>query len=84
VRRLLLLGRPDCHLCETFEQALLESLDPARFVLEHACVDDRGEWRMRYGRRIPVLLDDRGEVLAEGVFDRQRLDPDRTAAGDGA
>ena len=69
MRRLLLLGRPDCHLCETVEQALHAHPRAATFEIEHACVDDRGEWRMRYGKRIPVLLDETGEVLAEGVFD---------------
>lgn len=67
-RRYLLLGRPDCHLCEDFEAALREHLGAAVDV-DHACVDERAEWRLRYGRRIPVLLDDAGEVVAEGRFD---------------
>lgn len=77
----LLLGRPDCHLCETFEEALQAHLAASGEVveLEHACVDDRGEWRMRYGQRIPVLLDDGGRVLAEGIFDPQAFDRARTA-----
>jgi hypothetical protein len=66
---LLLLGRPDCHLCEAFEAALQAHLGDV--PLAHACVDDRAEWRMRYGRRIPVLLDAAGEVLAEGHFDAE-------------
>ncbi|MFT4046507.1 MAG: glutaredoxin family protein [Solimonas sp.] len=65
----LLLGRPGCHLCEDFEAALREHLGRTPFTLGHADVDDRGEWRMRYGRRIPVLLDADGRVLAEGIFD---------------
>lgn len=64
-----LLSRPDCHLCEAFEVALHAHLGPALPALEHACVDERGEWRMRYGKRIPVLLDAGGRVLAEGVFE---------------
>lgn len=67
--RWLLLSRPECHLCEDFEAALREHLGARPFVLEHASVDERGEWRMRYGTRIPVLLDERGRVLAEGIFD---------------
>jgi hypothetical protein len=65
VSGLLLLGRPDCHLCEVFEAAL------RAVPLTHACVDERAEWRMRYGRRIPVLLGADGEVLAEGHFDAE-------------
>lgn len=81
MRRLLLLGRPECHLCEVFEQALLEHPAADGFVLDHACVDDRGEWRMRYGQRIPVLLDEDGRVLAEGVFDPGRFNPEGPGGG---
>ncbi|WP_051362150.1 glutaredoxin family protein [Solimonas soli] len=72
--RWLLLGRPDCHLCEEFEAALREHLGARPFVLEQAGVDARGEWRMRYGTRIPVLLDEDGRVLAEGIFDAAAFD----------
>lgn len=65
----LLLTRPDCHLCEAFEAALRAHLAPAVPQLRHADVDSRGEWRMRYGARIPVLLDENQRVLAEGIFD---------------
>jgi hypothetical protein len=67
--RLLLLGRPDCHLCEDFAEALQAHLAGRAFELEHADVDATAEWRMRYGRRIPVLLDAQGRVLAEGRFE---------------
>jgi hypothetical protein len=71
--RLLLLGRPDCHLCEEFEAALLAHAG-STVALDHACVDERGEWRMRFGTRIPVLLNDAGAVLSEGVFDPTAFD----------
>nr|WP_240954116.1 glutaredoxin family protein [Solimonas marina] len=64
----MLLSRQDCHLCEEFEAALREHVG-AEVVLRHADVDSRGEWRMRYGQRIPVLLAADGRVLAEGRFD---------------
>lgn len=75
MREFLLLGRPDCHLCEVFESDLRDYLDAAGLGarIAHACVDDRAEWRLRFGTRIPVLLDERGEVLAEGRFDAGRL-----------
>lgn len=72
--RWLLLSRPDCHLCEDFEAALREHLAGAPFSLDHADVDSRGEWKMRFGIRIPVLLDEHGEVLAEGLFDADAFD----------
>lgn len=76
MRRYLLLGRPDCHLCEDFEAELRAFLGSAPHEIAHACVDDRGEWRMRFGRRIPVLLDESGEVVAEGRFDPETFRSD--------
>lgn len=76
MRRYLLLGRPDCHLCEDFEAELRACLGAAAYQLDHACVDDRAEWRMRFGRRIPVLLDESGEVVAEGRFDLEAFRSD--------
>ncbi|TJY63070.1 glutaredoxin family protein [Sinimarinibacterium sp. CAU 1509] len=72
--RLLLLGRPGCHLCEDFAEDLQIHLAGRAFELEHADVDSTGEWRMRYGRRIPVLLDAQGRVLSEGQFDAERFE----------
>lgn len=71
--RYLLLGRPDCHLCEEFEAALLAHTG-GDIELERACVDDRGEWRLRFGWRIPVLLNEAGTVLSEGVFDPEAFE----------
>lgn len=76
----LLLTRPDCHLCEDFEQALRAHLGAEPFVLNQAGVDERGEWRLRFGTRIPVLLDEQGQVLAEGIFDADPFDAARRAA----
>ncbi len=69
--RFLLLTRPGCHLCEEFEEAFRAHQGQAAYELEMACVDDRGEWRMRFGQRIPVLLDEAGNVRSEGHFDPQ-------------
>ncbi len=67
--RYLLLVRADCELCEDFELALRDHLRGSTYVLEHANVDDRAEWRLRFGHRIPVLLNEAGAVLSEGRFD---------------
>lgn len=72
--RWLLLSRPQCHLCEDFEAALRAHLGAEPVVLDHADVDSRGEWRMRFGLRIPVLLDASGQVLAEGIFDAEAFE----------
>ena len=65
---LLLLGRPGCHLCEEFREEL-EQAFPGRFEVREACVDDRADWRERYGHKIPVLLDEQGALLCATRFD---------------
>jgi len=69
---LLLLGRPDCHLCGEF-RAELEQAFPGRFELREACVDDDPEWVRRYGLKIPVLLDEQGALLCATRFDPTAL-----------
>lgn len=71
--RLLLLGRPGCHLCEEFEAELLDHYGPGRVQIDHADVDSRPDWQQAYGRRIPVLLDERGAAICETRFDALAL-----------
>jgi len=69
---LVLLGRPDCQLCEEFRDELEEAF-PGRFEVVEHCVDERADWRERYGLKIPVLLDEGGRVLGEVRFDAEAL-----------
>ena len=66
---LVLLGRPDCGLCEEMEAGVRAHPDFARVELQHADVDARPEWQRRYGLRVPVLLDRWNEVVCEARFD---------------
>jgi hypothetical protein len=66
--RLILLGRPDCELCEDFAAALLAAFGEA-CELVHEDVDARPEWQRRWGLKIPVLLDARGELVCAERFD---------------
>ncbi|MBI2383213.1 MAG: glutaredoxin family protein [Gammaproteobacteria bacterium] len=66
--RLLLLSRPDCHLCEELADELRAAFSGA-YELAEACVDERLEWKKAYGREIPVLLTESGEVLCRSFFD---------------
>ncbi len=68
-QRLLLLGRPECDLCEEFEAELCAHADFAGLRLEHGDVDSNPDWQRRYGLRIPVLLDAWNEVVCEGRFE---------------
>lgn len=70
-REFTLLSRPGCHLCEEFEQELLAHFGPDAIRLQHAQVDQRLDWLVEYGRRIPVLLDASGQAVCE-----VRLDPE--------
>lgn len=72
--RLLLLGRPDCGLCEEFEVALWSHIGADRLELTHADVDSRADWQRRYGLKIPVLLTEAGEPLCSVHFDAVALD----------
>lgn len=65
---LLLLGRPECHLCEDFRAGLEEAF-PGRFDVREACVDDRADWQARFGAEIPVLIDEAGQVICRTHFD---------------
>ena len=69
---LLLLSRPECHLCEEF-RAQLEQAFPGRFEVRERCVDDDPEWRRRFGLKIPVLLDEQGALLCATHFDPAAL-----------
>jgi hypothetical protein len=69
---LLLLGRPQCQLCEEFREEL-ERAFPDRFEVREACVDDDPDWRRRYGLKVPVLLDSQGTLLCATRFDPENL-----------
>lgn len=66
---LTLLSRDGCGLCEEFAEALAAAFPALREQLLVADVDSRPGWQGRYGRVIPVLLDDEGTVICETHFD---------------
>ncbi|HSW13927.1 MAG TPA: glutaredoxin family protein [Solimonas sp.] len=71
--RLLLLSREGCCLCDELEEDLLAEFGPQAFELERADVDARADWQERYGRSIPVLLGEGGELLSETRLDAARV-----------
>lgn len=66
---LLLLTREDCPLCDEFLEELAHEFPRLAGEVLIADVDSRDDWRERYGRRIPVLLDESGTVWSEGRLD---------------
>jgi hypothetical protein len=69
----LLLSRPDCHLCEEFFDELLDAFPEVAARTARAPVDDQPEWLRRFGHRIPVLLDHRGELICAERFDASAI-----------
>jgi len=66
-----LLGRSGCHLCDEFLEEFAAAFPGQGLVQDD--VDARDEWRTRYGRRVPVLIDARGEPVCETFFDPDRV-----------
>jgi glutathione S-transferase len=64
-RRVLLYGRPDCHLCDE-ARAELETMlaDGLPFELEEVNIESDEELHARFLERIPVVELD-GEIVSE-------------------
>ena len=76
--RLVLYGRPDCHLCDESRDGLRGMLaDGLSFELEEVDIDSDEELLRRFLERIPVIELD-GEIVSELGLDvdglRARLD----------
>lgn len=62
-RALLLLGKPDCHLCHRMRDVAAPVAAARGLALEEHDVRSRPDWAGRYLMEIPVLvLDDAREV----------------------
>ncbi|MCC7258028.1 MAG: glutaredoxin family protein [Gammaproteobacteria bacterium] len=72
MKELVLLGRPDCHLCDR----LLADIEPlcraAGATLRVHDVDSRPDWRAAYGLRIPVVLGD-GQMIGAWPVDLEAI-----------
>ncbi|MGH3048952.1 MAG: glutaredoxin family protein [Gaiellaceae bacterium] len=71
--RVILYGRPGCHLCED-ALAVIERLRArVPFTLEQRDIETDDAWFERYLERIPVVEID-GEVMFELFVDERRLE----------
>ena len=61
-RRLELLTRSGCHLCDVMEERLVEALAPRSLVYETVDVDSDPGLLELYGEVVPVLLLDGVEI----------------------
>lgn len=65
------LTREGCSVCARALDALRPAARFFRIRIEEVDVDAAGQHlRDEYGSRVPVILDARGDVIAEGVIDR--------------
>jgi glutaredoxin len=71
--RLVLYGRPDCHLCDEAREAL-ESLrsEGVAFELQEVDIESDESLLARFLERIPVVELD-GEIVSELRLDRDEL-----------
>jgi hypothetical protein len=73
-RTVVLLGKPDCHLCHVMEEVVAPVLAARGIALVVRDVREDPELLRRYRNDIPVLLED-GVELA-----RHRVTPDELGA----
>lgn len=67
--RITLLGRLGCHLCDDAE-ALVRARGHHVDVVD---IDADDDLVAAYGLRIPVLLDEEGTILAEGLITEEAI-----------
>ncbi|WP_198361095.1 MULTISPECIES: glutaredoxin family protein [unclassified Stenotrophomonas] len=63
---LTLIQRDDCHLCDLALAELAKARTPE---FESVFLDDQPALEARYGARVPVLRDERGERELDWPFD---------------
>lgn len=56
--RLILYGKPGCHLCEGLEEKLQQIRDVLNFDLELRDINSRDDWFDAYQYEVPVLCKD--------------------------
>lgn len=70
---LVLYGRERCHLCEEMFEDLQALLGHYEISLQEVDVDSEPRLRERFGQRVPVLMSEHGQLLAEGRLEPQSL-----------
>jgi hypothetical protein len=63
VRRVVLYGKPECHLCDEARAVVAAVRAQQPFDLEEVDVSTDPELHRRYGERIPVLALDGDELF---------------------
>ncbi|MDQ3759582.1 MAG: glutaredoxin family protein [Actinomycetota bacterium] len=73
MRRLVLYGRPDCHLCDEAREILIRLVGEARDVeLVERNIEDENDLLREYLERIPVI-ELEGQVISELIPEPRAL-----------
>jgi thiol-disulfide isomerase/thioredoxin len=73
------LTRTGCHLCDEARPLVLEAAKRLRIEVVELDIDDDDDLVREFGLRVPVVIGDDGEVLAEGTIERRALSKALTA-----
>jgi hypothetical protein len=79
--RVIIYGRPGCHLCEDALAVIEQVRERVPFELEQRDIESDDEWFKRYLERIPVVELEGREVF-ELFVDAQRLEQMLTGPGE--
>ncbi|WP_448572137.1 glutaredoxin family protein [Trichothermofontia sp.] len=63
--RLIMYGKPGCHLCQGLKEKLAQITETLNFELEVRNIYDRPEWQEAYQASIPVLYLVQDEMIGE-------------------
>ena len=70
--RVILYGKPDCHLCHEAEAVLRRLQDELGLQIENVSIEGRPELEAEYGTEIPVVFVE-GAKLFKYRIDERRL-----------
>lgn len=70
--RVVVIGKPDCHLCEQAEEVVAQVCNDLGIQWQVLSIEDDPELADRYWESIPVVLVD-GEHFSQWVVDASAL-----------
>ena len=72
MKTLILLHRPDCHLCQSMQEELVRLQKIHPFELDLIDIDRDSELELKYGFYVPVLQLE-GQTLCYYYFNREKV-----------
>lgn len=72
MKKIVLYGRDECHLCESLQAELLALQQDYCFTVESVDVDQDPALELKYGFYVPVLMHE-GRKICHYYLDREAL-----------